>query len=169
MVLTVEQKVIAGFTVAILTVILFAVFCLHLLDAGKAEEKAAVFAAEQKAEAQAQAIEASWQTKLTTAQTARQGEIDAAKDESLKPVDVVQLQRLTLSAAVPASPAPAGSASAAGSGLVCSGLVPGSPAEMRSFNDAKSADALIADYRDLYNSWPSVKTNGDSHARGESR
>jgi hypothetical protein len=153
-----EEKLIAGLLVLagifLGTVILFD----HLIDVGKADEKAAVFAQEQKDEEKAAAQTADWQSQLTNAQTARQGEIDAAKDESLKPISVVSLQHYALSPSVPASTSPAASSSSAASGPVCSGLVPGSPAEMRSFNDAQSADQLIADYRDLYNSWPMIPT-----------
>jgi hypothetical protein len=169
MVLTIEEKLWAALLCVLIVCLCFGLYSIHLIDVGKADEKAAVFKVQQQDEAKAALLTAAWQKQLATAATARQGEIDAAKDESLKPVDVVQLQRLTLSSAVSASPAAPSGASAAGRGSVCSGLVPGSPGEMRSFGDAKSADALVADYRDLYNSWPSVKTNGDSHARGESR
>jgi Tfp pilus assembly protein PilE len=156
MVITLEEKIAAAFIVALLIIAAFGAYSLHLLDAGKAEEKAAVFEVEQKAEEKAQATEAAWGVKLATAQTARQGEIDAAKDAALKPF-TLSVSKYTLRAAVPFnSAAPGGSASPASGGDVCSGLVPGSPGEMRSFDDAKSADQLIADYRLLFNSWPSA-------------
>jgi hypothetical protein len=152
--LTAEQNLIAGLLLALMVALGFGLYSVHLIDAGKADEKAAVFAQEQKDEAKAAALTASWQTQLTTAQTARQGEIDAAKATFLAPVPI-SVQHYTLSSAVPASPAAAGgSAAPAASGPVCSGLVPGSSGEMRSFAEAQSADQLIADYRDLYNSWP---------------
>lgn len=159
MTISIEEKLALAIVLIIALLGGGALFCIHLIDAGKAEEKAAVFQAEQKAEQKAAQIEKTWQAQLAAAQSARQGEINAALEESLKPVATVSLQRYTYSPAVPASPAaPGASASPAASGSVCSGLVPGSSAEMRSFNDAKSADQLIADYRDLYNSWPTIGT-----------
>lgn len=156
MVLTVEEKLWAALLCVLIVCLCFGLYSIHLIDVGKADEKAAVFKVQQEDEAKAALVTAAWQKQVANAATARQGEIDAAKDESLKPVDVVQLQRLTLSSAVPFNSAAPSGASAAASGSVCSGLVPGSPQEMRSFNDAKSADQLIADYRLLFNSWPSA-------------
>jgi hypothetical protein len=157
--ISIEEKLAACIVTIIVVLFGGALFCIHLIDAGKAEEKAAVFASEQKAEAKAALLTAAWQSQVASATTARQGEIDAAKDESLKPVAVVQLQRYTLRPAVPGTAAPAGaSASPAGGGVVCSSVLQESPDQLqRDFAEAKRADLLTADYRDLYNSWP--KTN----------
>jgi hypothetical protein len=152
--LTAEQNLIAGLLLALMVALGFGLYSVHLIDAGKADEKAAVFAQEQKDEAKAAAQTLVWNQTLSDARTAREKEIDNAKDAALKPVSL-SVQRYTLSSAVPASPAAAGGGAApAASGPVCSGLVPGSSGEMRSFAEAQSADQLIADYRDLYNSWP---------------
>jgi hypothetical protein len=154
MALTAEEKLLGALLLSLIAALTFGLYSLHLIDAGKAEEKAAVFAQEQKDEAKAALIEKGWQNQLTTAQTARQGEIDAAKDAALKPY-VVSVQRIALRPAVSGgAPAPAASASTAAGGVVCGGVVPGSSGEMRSFERAQAADQLIADYRDLYNSWP---------------
>lgn len=163
MAISIEEKLMLAIALIIALLGGGALFCIHLIDAGKDEEKAAVFAVQQKDEAKAAAETAGWKSQLADAKLARQEEIDHAMDAALNPVTSPVapgvVQKWALSPAVSASPAPPGaSASAAGSGPVCSGLVPGSSAEMRSFNDAKSADQLIADYRDLYNSWPTIGT-----------
>jgi hypothetical protein len=100
-------------------------------------------------------ITASWQARLTTAQSARQGEIDAANDAALKPFNI-SVQRYTLSSAVPAStPATGGGAAPAAGGVVCASVLQESPEQLRAdFAAAQRADKLTADYRDLYNSWP---------------
>jgi hypothetical protein len=159
MVLTIEEKLWAGLLVVLIAFLLFGLFTVHLIDVGKADEKAAVFAIEQKDAQKAAAETAGWNLKLSDATAARAKELADAQDMALKPIATVSLQRYTLSPAVPASPAASGGGAApAASGSVCSGLVPGSSGEMRSFDEAKSADQLIADYRDLYNSWP-ISTN----------
>jgi hypothetical protein len=163
MVLTVEEKLAVVCIALLLSVIAGVTAVSHFIDVGKADEKAAVFAAEQKAQAKAVLTEASWQVKLTDATAARAKELSDAESLALKPVSV-SVQHITLRTAVSSGPAaPAASPSPPSSGAVCAGLVPGSSAEMRSFDDAKSADALIADYRDLYNSWPSQITKGATH------
>lgn len=167
MVLTLEEKFAAVCIALFLCVVASVVLIDHFIEVGKAQEKAAVFEQEQKDIKAAQLTEKDWREQLDTARTARQKEIDDAKAAALKPVEpssvpakavgalparIVYLR--TVSPAMPASTSPAASTGSAASGPVCSGLVPGSPAEMRSFDEAKSADQLIADYRDLYDSWP---------------
>jgi hypothetical protein len=159
MVLTAEEKLGAALLLALILALCFGLYSIHLIDAGKAEEKAAVFKQQQKDEAAAQVITASWQARLTTAQSARQGEIDAANDAALKPFNI-SVQRYTLRSAVPAStPATGGGAAPAAGGVVCPGVLQESSEQLRAdFAAAQRADKLTADYRDLYNSWPVGQT-----------
>jgi hypothetical protein len=162
MLATVEAKIIAAIAALIIILSVFGWYSEHLITAGKASEAAAVLKQQEKDQQIAAAETAGWKSQLVDAKTARQKEIDDALDRQLVPVvDPVKpgsVQKWALAAPVSASPAAADrGASPAAGGAVCAGLVPGSPAEMRSFNEAQSADRLIADYRDLYDSWPSTK------------
>jgi hypothetical protein len=159
MALTAEEKLMAALLLSLIAALTFGLYSLHLIDAGKAEEKAAVFEVEQKAEQKAQATETLWQAKLTSAQTARQGEIDAANDAALKPVSL-SVPKYTLRAILPAgAPAAGASTAPAAAGVVCSSVLQESPEQLRAdFAAAKRADLLTADYRDLYNSWPVEQT-----------
>ena len=159
MVLTAEEKLGAALLVALILALCFGLYSIHLIDAGKAEEKAAVFKQQQKDEAAAAAQTVVWNKTLSDARIAREKEIDNAKDAALKPVNL-SVQRYTLRPSVPAStPATGGGASPAAAGVVCSSVLQESPEQLRAdFAAAQRADTLTADYRDLYNSWPVEQT-----------
>lgn len=155
MALTAEQNTIAGLLIALIAAVGFGLYSIHLIDAGKAEEKAAVFKQQQKDEAAATAQTLVWNKTLSDARIAREKEIDNAKDAALKPFNL-SVQRYTLRSAVPAStPATGGGAAPAAGGVVCSSVLQESSEQLRAdFAAAQRADTLTADYRDLYNSWP---------------
>jgi hypothetical protein len=161
MVLTIEEKLWAGLLVVLIAFLLFGLFTVHLIDVGKADEKAAVFAQEQKDEAKAAAETAGWNLKLSDATAARAKELADAQDLALKPIATVSLQRYALNSAVPASPAAAGGGTApAAAAVLCNSVLQESPDQLRAdFAEAKRADALTADYRDLYQSWPKKPSN----------
>ena len=159
MVLTAEEKLGAALLLALILALCFGLYSIHLIDAGKAEEKAAVFKQQQKDEAAAAAQTVVWNKTLSDARIAREKEIDNAKDAALKPFNI-SVQRYALSSAVPASTtATGGGAAPAAAGVVCSSVLQESPEQLRAdFAAAKRADTLTTDYRDLYNSWPVEQT-----------
>src|ERR1700679_196343 len=146
MVLTIEEKLWAGLLVVLIAFLLFGLFTVHLIDVGKADEKAAVFAQEQKDAQKAAAETAGWNLKLSDATAARAKELSDAQDLALEPVTTVSLQRYTLSPAVPASPAaPGGGTAPAAAAVVCNSVLQESFEQLRAdFAEAQRADRLLA-------------------------
>lgn len=156
---TLEAKLWAALLGAGILFLIGALFTQHLLDAGKAEEKAAVLAQMDADQRKADAETAGWKGQLLDAKTARVKELQDAQDLALKPYSI-SVQRYAISPSVPAgSAATGGGAGATAVPVVCNGVLQESPEQLRAdFAEAQRADQLAADYRDLYASWPTIKS-----------
>jgi hypothetical protein len=127
-----------------------------LLAAGADREKAAVEAVTLKAQKEADAQTLTWQQRLDQSENAHAMELANVRAESLGPVSLV-VPKYTLVPRVPANPAaPSDDKRTASAGELPCSLVPGSSAEMRDFERARAADVMAADYRLLYDSWPTM-------------
>jgi hypothetical protein len=158
---TLEEKIIAGALGVLVVLGLAAYFAFHFVDLGKAEADARVAVAEQKAAASAQETESIWQGKLDAANQTHMAEMAELRGTifvlSNPPTPSVRKPPAGRPSVPPSASVPeTGSASSQGGGL-CSDVLQTPPVELRAeFDTARRADALAADYRALYNSWPSA-------------
>jgi hypothetical protein len=153
---TLEAKIIA----AVLGVALIAAgtgyVVIRVLDAGKAECMARVESQATAAALNAQKIDDAWKGRLTDAENRHQVELAQAGDTVLAPLPLIVPKYTAAPAGVSASPTPAhGGPPAPTGGGVCSSVLSESPGQLRNdFAAAELADQLVADYRMVFESWP---------------
>lgn len=153
---TLEAKVIVGVLAGLALVLAFALFCIHLINAGKAEANSVIEKERAVAVAQAATQTAQWTGTLADATTKHQKEIDALTTQFVAtPVSAPVVRYLPSPTGVPASSGTPNGPSTPSGGSTCAGVLPESPAELQDeFDAAKRDDILVADYRLLYNGWP---------------
>lgn len=144
----------SGLTPALIYV---GIFLLSLLGvslagyhAGETHAQGVYAAAALKAQQRADAQSTEWSQHYADA--ASQHAAEVAELKSLTPVPSVL--RVYTRADLPANPPTPERATPAPGGLVCPNVLPESPASVSDFDNAKRADELAADYRELYDSWP---------------
>lgn len=150
------KLLVLGLTIAVI-VAGSAFTVTKLLSAGADHEKAAVAAATAQAQHSADLQTATWQGRAAVAEQ-NLGSEHAAIDALRSGLSALRVPVSPAHAGLPASPAaPAGGAAPAAP-VVRQSVVCESSEDLRSdYGQALAADAVSADYRALYQAWPSVQ------------
>lgn len=128
----------------------------RLLAAGADHEKAAVAAATAQAQHAADVQTATWAERAATAE-ANQGAEHAAIDALRSGLSALRVPVGAAPTRLPANPAPPASAGAAAAPRLREVVVCEASQDLRSdYGDALRADGITADYRALYDAWPTV-------------
>lgn len=159
--MSLTDKVIGVVAVVLAVLAINAVVILNVMSGAKAHEDAAIQKASVAAEINAQKISDNWKEQYDAAESTHKSELASGSTISFVPISVSKYPRQTV---LPASDTTPGSASPAGSTEICDGLLQSSSAELSAeFGVAKDADKLVADYRELYDSWPQISKSKPVH------
>ena len=149
------KLLVLGLTVAVV-MSASAFIVTKLLSAGAAEKTAAVEAATLVAQKAADAQTATWAARASAAE-ASQGNEHAAIDALRSGLSALRLPVSAPAARLPASPAAPVSGAAAAAAQLRQVVVCEASDDLRSdYGDALKADAIAADMRVLFESWPTV-------------
>lgn len=167
--MSLTDKIIAVVAVVLAVLALNAVVILRVVSDAKAHEDAAVQKVSIAAEIGAQKITDNWKAQYDQADATHKQELaDTVSAISFVPISVQKYP--LLSVVSPSTGTTFANPSPAAGSEVCAGLLQSSSDELQTeFDNATSADQLIADYRDLYTSWPQTSTSSSARNSAPSK